>query len=63
MTKYAFFSAIEHVCVPKPTRQASIFTELNFRHKNTRDVTFEKLDSFTDKNDRWSAKLIVYRQK
>ena len=56
-------------CVPKPTRQAPIFSELNFRHKNTRDVTFEKLEvrlqtkMITDKNDRWSAKLIVYRQK
>ena len=56
-------------CVPKPTRQAPIFSELNSRHKNTRDVTFEKLEvrlqtkMITDKNDRWSAKLIVYRQK
>ena len=69
MTNYAFSVQFGTFCVPKPTRQAPIFSELNFRHKNTRDVTFEKLEvrlqtkMITDKNDRWSAKLIVYRQK
>ena len=69
MTNYAFFSAIEQVCIANPASKRPIFSELNFRPQEYLGCYFEKLEvrlqtkMITDKNNRWSAKLIVYRQK
>ena len=58
MTNYAFFSAIEQVCIAKPSSKRPIFSELNFRPQEYPGCYFWKArSSFTDKNDhrqKWS---------